>query len=79
MKALDEYFLMVVFTLLLNRVHVSAPFMFNFNRETRQWNFQITFKRFRLLFHLGAVVQSRIELIGFGLILVPIRLFRAKK
>ena len=26
MKALDEYFLMVVFTLLLNRVHVFANF-----------------------------------------------------
>ena len=29
MKALDEYFLMVVFTLLLKRVHVFAIFMFN--------------------------------------------------
>ena len=29
MKALDEYFLMVVFTLLLNRLHVFAIFMFN--------------------------------------------------
>ena len=28
MKALDEYFLMVVFTLLLNTVHVFAIFMF---------------------------------------------------
>ena len=36
MKALDEYFLMVVFPLLLNRVHVIANFMFNLNRETRQ-------------------------------------------
>ena len=27
MKALDEYFLMVVFTLLLNEVHVSAHFI----------------------------------------------------
>ena len=26
MKAIDEYFLMVVFTLLLNRVHVLAIF-----------------------------------------------------
>ena len=34
MKALDEYFLMVVFTLLLNTVHVFANFMFNLNRET---------------------------------------------
>ena len=33
MKALDEYFLMVVFTLLLNRVHVFAIFMFNLDRE----------------------------------------------
>ena len=33
MKALDEYFPMVVFTLLLNRVHVFANFMFNLNRE----------------------------------------------
>ena len=29
MKALDEYFLMVVFTLLLNRVHVFANLIFN--------------------------------------------------
>ena len=29
MKALDEYFLMVVFTLLLNTVHVFVNFMFN--------------------------------------------------
>ena len=30
MKALDDYFLMMVFTkLLLNRVHVFAIFMFN--------------------------------------------------
>ena len=36
MKALDEYFLMVVFTLLLNAVHVFANFMFNVNRETWQ-------------------------------------------
>ena len=36
MKALDENFLMVVFTLLLNRVHVCAAFMFNLNRETQQ-------------------------------------------
>ena len=28
MKALDEYFLMVMFTLLLNRVHVFANFIF---------------------------------------------------
>ena len=28
MKALDEYFVMVVFTLLLNRVHVFAIFVF---------------------------------------------------
>ena len=34
MKALAEYFLMVVFTLLLNRVHVFANFMFNLNRES---------------------------------------------
>ena len=33
MKALNEYFLMVVFTLLLNRVHVFAIFMFNFDRK----------------------------------------------
>ena len=37
MKVLDEYFLMVVFTLLLNRVHVFANFIFNLNRETWQW------------------------------------------
>ena len=34
MKALDEYFLVVVFTLLLNRVNVFAIFMFNSDRET---------------------------------------------
>ena len=33
-KALDEYFLIVVFTLLLNRVHVFANDMVNLNRET---------------------------------------------
>ena len=32
MKAIDEYLLMVVFTL-LSRVHVFANFMFNLNRE----------------------------------------------
>ena len=37
MKALDEYFLMVVFTLLLNRLHVFENVMFHLNRETRQW------------------------------------------
>ena len=36
MKALDEYFLMAVFTLLLNRVDVFAIFMFNLDRETWQ-------------------------------------------
>ena len=36
MKALDECFLMVVFTLLLNRVHVFAIFVFSLNRETWQ-------------------------------------------
>ena len=36
MKALDEYFLMVVFTLLLNTVHVFASFMLNLDRETWQ-------------------------------------------
>ena len=41
MKALGEYFLMVVFTLLLNRVHVFAIFMFNLNTEPWQWKDQI--------------------------------------
>ena len=36
MKTLDEYILMVVFMLLLNRVHIFANFMFNLNRETWQ-------------------------------------------
>ena len=36
MKALDEYFLMVVLTLLLNRVHVFAVFMFYLDREIWQ-------------------------------------------
>ena len=35
-KALDEYFLMVVFTLLLKRVHVFAIFMLNLDRESWQ-------------------------------------------
>ena len=39
MKALDEYFLMVVFTLLLNGVHVFANFIFNLNRETTDLTF----------------------------------------
>ena len=39
MKALDEYFLMVVFSLLLNRLHVFANFIFNLNRETWQRSF----------------------------------------
>ena len=34
MKALDEYFLMEVFMLLLNKFYVFANFMFNLNRET---------------------------------------------
>ena len=34
MKALDEYFLVVAFTLLQNIVHDFANFMFNLNRET---------------------------------------------
>ena len=38
MKALDEYFLIAVFPLLLNRVNVFANFMFNMDRETRQGN-----------------------------------------
>ena len=33
-KALKEYFLIVVFPLSLNRVHVFANFMFTMNRET---------------------------------------------
>ena len=33
MKALDEYFLMVVFTLLLNRLHVFANFMFHLENK----------------------------------------------
>ena len=36
MKAVSECFLMVVFTLLLDRVHVSANFMFHLDRETWQ-------------------------------------------
>ena len=33
MKALDEYFLMAVFIMLLNRVHVFAIFMFNWTEK----------------------------------------------
>ena len=36
MKALNEYFLVVVFMLLLNRVHVFAIFMFYFDKKTWQ-------------------------------------------
>ena len=36
MKALDEYILIVVFTLLLNRLHLFANFMLNLNRGTWQ-------------------------------------------
>ena len=36
MKALGEYFLMVVFMLLLNRVHVFTISTFNLDRETPQ-------------------------------------------
>ena len=42
MKALDEYFLMVVSTLLLNRLQVFANFMLN--RETWLWK-EILFVR----------------------------------
>ena len=37
MKALDVYFLMVVFMFLLNKVHVFAICMLNLVRETWQW------------------------------------------
>ena len=39
MKALDEYFLVIMFTLLLKRVNVflCGNFMFNLNGETWQW------------------------------------------
>ena len=40
MKALDEYFLMVVFTLLLNRLQVSAYFIFNLDREEKHDNYE---------------------------------------
>ena len=36
MKALSEYFLMLLFVLSLKRVHVFANFMFNLKRETWQ-------------------------------------------
>ena len=36
MKALEQHFLMVVFMLLLNRVHVFANFMFSLDREIWQ-------------------------------------------
>ena len=37
-KALNEFFLTVVFMLLLNRVHVFANLMFHLKRETWQCN-----------------------------------------
>ena len=38
MKALDEYFLMVVSTLLLNAVHVFANFIFKFEHGSERIN-----------------------------------------
>ena len=35
MKALNEFFLMVVFTLFLDKVHVFANFTFNLDGETQ--------------------------------------------
>ena len=50
MKARKEYFLMVVFTLILNRVNVFANFMSNLNKETQQglrgkrtWSYGVCF------------------------------------
>ena len=37
MKALNEYFLMMVLALLMNRDHAFAIFMFDLERGTRQW------------------------------------------
>ena len=37
MKALDDYFLLVVFMLLLNSGHVFLIFMFSLDRESWQW------------------------------------------
>ena len=49
MKAVDEYFLIVVFTLFLpNGVHVFANFMFYLDRETWQWKGSNSFCRFSL-------------------------------
>ena len=36
MKVLDEYVLMVVFMMLLNRVHVSGFFVFNSDRAVKE-------------------------------------------
>ena len=38
MKALNEFFLMVVLTLLLNKIHVFVNFLFHLKRETSDWN-----------------------------------------
>ena len=50
MKALDEYFLMVVFTLLLNKLHVFAIYIFSFERknmaaQTKDADFNSLIKR----------------------------------
>ena len=56
MKALNEYFLMVVFTLLLSRVPVFANFMLELNREMWQWKVKkcvLAFvRKFRVVFSL---------------------------
>ena len=49
MKALDDYFLMVVLTLLLNRAHVFANFVFNLNRERVKADLTLHYQRQLLL------------------------------
>ena len=63
MKALDEHFVMVVFTLLLNGVNDFANFLFNFDRETWQCKGPFTLSMFAaILAAIFAAISSAISL-----------------
>ena len=60
MKVLNEYFLMVMFTVLLNAVHVFANVSFNLNRETWQLkliNMHTSFTRQLISDKFGALTE----------------------
>ena len=59
MKALDEHFVMVVFTLLLNGVNDFANFLFNFDRDMVQCRGPFTLLMFAAIF---AAISSAISL-----------------